>query len=37
MKKNYNDNAVDELVAQYKQNRNESIFAEIMEKTKVSA
>ena len=34
MKKNYNDYAVDELVAQYKQDKNESVFAEIMEKTK---
>lgn len=34
MKKNYNDYAVDELVAQYKQNRSESIFTEILKKTK---
>lgn len=34
MKKNYNDYAVDELVTQYKQERNESVFVEIMEKTK---
>ena len=34
MKKNYNDYAVDELVAQYKQDKNERVFAEIMEKTK---
>lgn len=34
MKKNYNDYAVDELVAQYKQNRSESIFMEILKKTK---
>ena len=31
MKKNYNDYAVDELVAQYKQDKNERVFAEIME------
>ena len=34
MKKNYNDYAVDELVAQYKQDKNERVFAEIMEKQK---
>ena len=34
MKKNYNDYAVDELVTQYKQDKNESVFTEIMEKTK---
>ena len=34
MKKNYNDYAVDELVAQYKQNRSENIFTEILKKTK---
>lgn len=34
MKKNYNDYAVEELVTQYKQDKNESVFTEIMEKTK---